>query len=82
MNPLEVMCIAHTRDNTANRHTAFALLSADAIREDDKLYRMVVDYMDEKAGKIRSIKDIRDRLAQDIMTKKPYEKASKEANNG
>lgn len=36
------------------------LLTAEDIKKDDKLHRMVLQHLEEKSGKITSIQDLRD----------------------
>ena len=56
------------------------LLVAEEIKADDKLFRLVTDYLKKKSDKITDIQSIRDRLANDRMSSKPYEKAKEESN--
>ena len=56
------------------------LLVAEEIKADDKMFRLVTDYLKKKSDKITDIQSIRDRLASDKMSSKPYEKAKEESN--
>jgi len=37
------------------------LLTAEDIKKDDKLHRLVLEHLEEKSGKITSIQDLRDK---------------------
>ena len=45
------------------------LLTAEDIKSDDKLFRLVQEHLEEKSGKITKIQDIRDSLATEGLSK-------------
>lgn len=50
------------------------ILEAEKIRSDDKLYRLVQQHLEEKSKAISSIKDIRDRMAEEDLGMKARHK--------
>jgi hypothetical protein len=43
------------------------ILESERIRADDKVFRMVQQHLAEKGREIRSIRDIRDKMASDDL---------------
>ena len=43
------------------------ILRADEIRRDDKLYRLVVEHLKKKSKQIKSIAEMRDKMANEEM---------------